>query len=82
MNRWLARDGHAGKFEVQKLRIAHGCRGRLLGLFRICQRFIPEMVKQKRGSIINISSIYGVVANDPSIYVGTDLVPSPLVTHL
>jgi short-subunit dehydrogenase len=26
------------------------------------------MVERRRGSIINISSIYGIVANDPSLY--------------
>jgi 6-phosphofructokinase 1 len=32
------------------------------------------MVEQGCGSIINISSIYGVVANDPTLYEGTDMV--------
>ena len=35
------------------------------------------MVKQKRGSIINIASIYGVVSNDPDIYVGTGMKQPP-----
>ena len=35
------------------------------------------MVKAGRGSIINIASIYGVVANDPNLYVGTDMKQPP-----
>ncbi|MBI4377619.1 MAG: SDR family oxidoreductase [Nitrospinae bacterium] len=43
------------------------------GLF-ICTRiFISEMVKQNSGNIINISSIYGMVGPDFSIYQGTDM---------
>lgn len=33
-----------------------------------CQKVVEQMKKQKFGSIINITSIYGVVANDPTLY--------------
>ena len=74
VNAALARDGHGGRFEeqsVEAMKIAGS--GDFAGLFHICQRFIPDMIEQGRGSIINISSIYGVVSNDPNIYEGTDL---------
>ena len=38
------------------------------GLFLTCKEFGEEMSKNKRGSIINISSIYGIVAPDQKIY--------------
>ena len=75
VNSALARDGHVGSFEQQSpeaLQIVG--MGDFVGLFHICQRFIPDMAQQGRGSIINISSIYGVVGNDPNIYAGTDIV--------
>jgi NAD(P)-dependent dehydrogenase (short-subunit alcohol dehydrogenase family) len=52
-------------------------RGDVAGLFAICKMFITEMVRQGKGSVINISSIYGVVANDPSLYEGTSVVQPP-----
>ncbi len=48
-----------------------------LGLFITCRRFANEMSKYDGGSIINISSIYGVVAPDKSIYKNTDLNTEP-----
>ncbi len=45
----------------------------MIGLMAICKAFIPDMIRQRKGSIINISSIYGVVANDPTIYEGTEM---------
>ena len=39
-------------------------------VFLICQAVLKEMEKQKGGSIVNISSIYGVVGNDFTIYEG------------
>jgi NAD(P)-dependent dehydrogenase (short-subunit alcohol dehydrogenase family) len=75
VNSALARDGHAGRFEAQSPEtLAHAAVGDFVGLFRISQRFLPDMVRQGRGSIINISSIYGVVSNDPTICTGTDMV--------
>jgi NAD(P)-dependent dehydrogenase (short-subunit alcohol dehydrogenase family) len=40
----------------------------LKGMFMCCQVFGGDMVKTGAGSIINISSIYGVVSPDQSIY--------------
>lgn len=57
-------------------------RGDMAGLFALCKEFIPDMVLQGKGAIINISSIYGVVANDPSLYEGTQLVQPPHYTFV
>ena len=48
-----------------------------MGLFRICQKFLEIMVPRHYGSIINISSIYGVVSNNPTIYSDTEMVQAP-----
>ncbi|MEW5979556.1 MAG: SDR family NAD(P)-dependent oxidoreductase, partial [Acidobacteriota bacterium] len=64
VNSALARVG--GSFETQTPEDwLYSARGDMVGLFAICRAFVPDMVRQGRGSIINISSIYGVVANDP-----------------
>lgn len=44
-----------------------------LGLFLMCRRVGAQMSDQGRGVIVNISSIYGVVAPDFAIYEGTDM---------
>ncbi len=55
----------------------HSARGDMVGLFVICKSFLGDMVHQGKGSIINISSIYGVVANDPTLYLGTSMLQPP-----
>lgn len=50
-----------------------GLRGNLTIPFMICKAFINQLCKQKSGSIINISSVYGLVGNDQSIYEGSNL---------
>ncbi len=50
-----------------------GLKGNLTAAFLACQTFIPIMRERKQGSIINISSIYGILGNDQSIYEGSNL---------
>ena len=45
----------------------------MVGLFAICKAFLPNMVQQGKGSIINVSSVHGVVANDPTLYEGNTM---------
>ncbi len=46
-----------------------------IGVLRACQVYGPEMVRRRRGSIINIGSLYGTVAPDPRMYAHLDLDP-------
>jgi len=50
-----------------------GMKGNLTIPFLTIQTFIPIMRKQKSGSIINISSIYGILGNDQDMYKGSNL---------
>lgn len=43
--------------------------------FVICQEVLKHMKKVKKGSIVNIASIYGVVGNDFTVYENTDINP-------
>lgn len=36
--------------------------------FRLSQLFVPTMVAKKWGRVVNVSSIYGLIAGDPSLY--------------
>jgi NAD(P)-dependent dehydrogenase (short-subunit alcohol dehydrogenase family) len=47
------------------------------GLFAISRAFLGPMMERGRGSIVNISSIQGVVAPDFHNYDGTDMTTSP-----
>ena len=83
VNSALFRDAYAGGFEDQTPEQWTECgRGDLSGLFHICQVFLPDMLEQKNGSIINISSIYGVVSNDPGLYAGTTMKQPPNYTFV
>lgn len=50
-----------------------GMQGNLTIPFLTSQTFVSVMREQRYGSIINISSIYGIVGNDQSIYEGSNL---------
>lgn len=78
VNSAVERAGHVGSFMEQTPEdLQTAAAGDFLGLFRICQRFIPMMVERGRGSIINIASIYGIVANDFPMYAGTTMKQPP-----
>lgn len=47
------------------------------GLFVTCRAFARSMADHGGGSIINVASIYGIVAPDPQIYEGTDMFTEP-----
>jgi len=47
----------------------------LASYYLCCQQVIPYMKKSGSGSIVNISSIYGTVGNDFSLYKGTKMNP-------
>ena len=75
--------GRGGGFDEQTPDYwEYSARGNMVGLFAMCKAFIPSMEAQERGSIINISSIYGAVANDPSLYEGTDMKQPPDYTFV
>jgi NAD(P)-dependent dehydrogenase (short-subunit alcohol dehydrogenase family) len=50
-----------------------GLMGNLTLPYMISKAFINHLCEQKSGSIINISSVYGLVGNDQSIYEGSNL---------
>lgn len=83
VNSALEREGHVGDLEGQTPAVWEKAgRGDLSGLFHLCQLFVQDMARQGGGSIINISSIYGVVSNDPTLYEGTDMVQPPSYTFV
>ncbi|MCC6491770.1 MAG: SDR family oxidoreductase [Pirellulales bacterium] len=78
VNNAVARTGHIGCLVDQTPdHLRSAAEGDFLGLFRLCQRFVESRTSSRCGSIINIASIYGVVANDPALYAGTDMVQPP-----
>lgn len=83
VNSALMRDTYGGRFEDQSFEQWVSCgEGDFAGLLHICQLFIPDMVRLGHGSIINISSIYGAVSNDPTLYEGTTMTQPPNYTFV
>jgi NAD(P)-dependent dehydrogenase (short-subunit alcohol dehydrogenase family) len=75
--------GRRGGWEEQTPEYwSHSAQGNMVGLFSMCKLFSTAMVERRRGSIINISSMYGVVANDPSLYEGTEMKQPPDYTFV
>lgn len=47
-----------------------GIDGTINSVFRMCSAVLPGMVERQNGTIINISSMYGMVSPDPDLYQG------------
>ncbi len=75
--------GRGGGFDDQTPDYwAASAQGNMVGLFALCKAFVPAMAAQGAGSVINISSIYGIVANDPSLYEDTGMKQPPDYTFV
>ncbi len=75
--------GRGGGFDEQTPEYwAASAQGNMVGLFALCKAFVPVMAGQGGGSVINISSIYGVVGNDPGLYEDTDMKQPPDYTFV
>jgi NAD(P)-dependent dehydrogenase (short-subunit alcohol dehydrogenase family) len=49
----------------------HVMAANLTGMFLVTKHVVPQMMAARRGSIVNIASMYGVVGPDPGLYVGS-----------
>lgn len=54
--------------EMSFLEFNNGINGTLSSVFKCCQSVFPLMKKKRKGRIINIASMYGVVAPDCRLY--------------
>ncbi|UQZ36964.1 gluconate 5-dehydrogenase [Paenibacillus sp. PK3_47] len=50
-----------------------GMDGTINGTFRCTAAVLPYMMEQKKGSIINVSSMYGAVSPNPEVYGGSGM---------
>lgn len=72
----LSRSDGAGTLEeVTAESLAGHAQADMVGLLLVCQAFCPAMAERGRGSVINIASMYGLVANDLTLYAGTRMQP-------
>lgn len=69
----------AGYFEeITEDTWKEGIDGTVNSAFRMCSAAIPHMVRQGRGNVINISSMYGKVSPNPEVYRGEIRLNSPV----
>ncbi|MDD3167988.1 MAG: SDR family oxidoreductase [Eubacteriales bacterium] len=54
-----------------------GIDGSINGVFRLTQKVLSQMKTQKKGSIINIASMYGMIAPNPALYQGDVTLNNP-----
>jgi NAD(P)-dependent dehydrogenase (short-subunit alcohol dehydrogenase family) len=62
--------------------LEHNAKADVVGFVWTCKAFGTQMAERGRGSIINISSIYGKVGNDPHLYEGLDMKPPIIYPYL
>ncbi len=62
--------------DVQEKQLVEQLHFQLASYYLCCQKVLPYLQKSNGGSIVNISSIYGSVGNDFSLYENTKMNPS------
>ena len=62
-------------FDVQEKQLIEQLHFQLASYYLCCQKVLPYLQKSNGGSIVNISSIYGSVGNDFSLYENTKMNP-------
>ena len=62
-------------FDVQEKYLIEQLHFQLASYYLCCQKVLPYLQKSNGGSIVNISSIYGSVGNDFSLYENTKMNP-------
>jgi len=64
----------AGKefLDMSELEWNKGIEGSINGVYRMTKQFLPDMIQKGKGNIINITSMYGIVSPDVSVYEGTN----------
>ena len=62
-------------FDVQEKHLKEQLHFQLASYYLCCQKVLPYLQKSNGGSIVNISSIYGSVGNDFSLYENTKMNP-------
>lgn len=55
-----------------------GIEGTVGGVFRCVREVLPDMIERNYGKIINIASMYGVMAPNPAVYGGNSKIGSPV----
>ena len=67
-------DGWAVPFEEQSAYTwRHALEVNLTSAFVLCQSAMPQLVRSGRGSIVLVSSVYGLIGADPYLYEGTSM---------
>jgi len=62
-------------FDVEEKNLVNQLHFQLASYYLCCQKVLPYLQKNNGGSIVNISSIYGSVGNDFSLYKNTKMNP-------
>jgi NAD(P)-dependent dehydrogenase (short-subunit alcohol dehydrogenase family) len=79
VNNAIARPPGVGTIdEVQPESLFATASADMVGFVWMCKKFCYDMAERGGGSVINIASIYGMVGNDPNLYIDSEIKP-PIV---
>ena len=76
VNNAIARPPGAGTIdEIVPESLLLTAKADMVGFVWMCKQFCVDMAKRGSGSVINIASIYGMVGNDPNLYIDSEIKP-------